>query len=378
LLGVAPALDNEALTSRALYMRGHELGDGMGRHSWACWGLLLALSTNVACGSDAKSGAASYVGEEKSMRLTAGAEGTLDVGAAALVLPEGALKEDTEISVTVKAKSGLPEAKNIALDVYDYGPDGTQFEKPVKLSFDMQGVKVPKDNKVTVAFLEGSKWTRLTTTVKDGKASAETRHFTPFTLLFVLDDEGDSQLAGQCNPDFEPCGGNLVGTWEFTGACLTAPPGALDNDGGASLFGMCDDKPMASISVELMGSAMFGKDGSFSSEQTVTIEGGYRISKVCLAQVAESMGVSSLTCAQVDGTPDGDVCVLGAGTPETSQDSTMGTYTVDGTGVTVTDADAGATDEPKASPYCVTGDQLLVRVIDSDDGKVIVYQASRK
>jgi hypothetical protein len=276
----------------------------------------------------------------------------------------------------VKAKTGLPEAKSIALDVYDYGPDGMHFDKPVKLSFDLEGVKVPKDKKLMVAFLEGSKWTTLTTTVKEGRASAETTHFTRFTLLFVLDD---SQQVGQCQVDFEPCGGDIVGSWQYTGACVLGPPEAMD-EGEASPFAMCDDKPVAALTIDLVGMAVFGKDGAFSSEQSVTIQGGFRVSKACLAQVGESMGASSLTCAQVNGTPDGEACVVGpnASMPETSDENTTGTYTVSGTSVTVIDSDSGPDDMPKGSPYCVKGDSLIVRVIDNDNGTTIVYQARRK
>jgi hypothetical protein len=346
----------------------------IGRQRWAQLWLVLASGLIAACG-DSKASAPSYVGEEKSLELAAGEQGTLSVGAAALVLPEGALKDDTEISVNVKAKSGLPDVKNIALDVYDYGPDGTHFDKPVKLSFDMQGVKVPKGKRVQVAFLEGSKWTTLSTTVKDDKASAETTHFTPYTLLFVLDE----QIGGQCDVDFEPCGGDLVGTWEYTSACITAPAGALGEIDGASPFAMCDDKPVASYDVDLVGKAVFGQDGSFSSEQKVTFSGGYRISKACLAQVGESMG-TQLTCAQVDGVPDGDGCLLGSpDVPEMSEESSTGTYTVSGKEVTVIDdSDTDPSSPPKANPYCVRGDQLMVRLIDNDDGAVIVYQGRRK
>jgi hypothetical protein len=354
--------------------------------AWTCWfrwfapSLVLVLGLVAACGGDAKTSAPSYVGEEKSWRLSRGEAGTLSLGAAELSLPEGALQDDSEISVTVKAKTGMPDAKDIAIDVYDYGPDGSQFDKPVKLAFDTQGVKTPKGKKLTVAFLEDGEWKSLSTTLKNGKASAETSHFTPFTLLFVLDDSGGQQVDGQCATDFEPCGGNLVGTWEYTLGCVTAPPGALEEDDDANVFAQCEDKPVSAISVDLSGQAVFGKDGSFNSEQKVTIQGGYRISKACLAEVGESMGTSSLTCAQIDGTPDGDGCLLGpnASTPETSEDAVVGTYSASGTSVTVVDSESDPEDPPTPSPYCVRGDTLIVRVATGEGGPTIVYHARRK
>jgi len=347
----------------------------MRRYEWARWSLVLAFALGGACGGDAKSSIPSYVGEEKTLALVAGDEGTLAVGAAKLDVPKGAVADDVELTVAVKAKTGLPEAKSIAVDVYDYGPDGTKFEKPVKLSFDMQGVKVPKGKKAAVAFLKDGKWNTLPTKVTDGKADAETTHFTPYTLLFVPDEE-----VGQCNLDFEPCGGDIVGTWEFTGGCLAPPLEALNsNDGGDNPFALCDDKPVAAFSVDLQGQVVFGQDGSFSVNQMISVSGGFRISPACLAQAGESMG-TVLTCGDVNGTLDGEVCVLGpnGGLPEKSEDSNTGTYSVSGTNVTVVDAQSMPDEVPDASPYCVRGDTLAVRVIEGDNGAVVVYQGRRK
>jgi hypothetical protein len=64
--------------------------------------------------------------------------------------------------------------------------------------------------------------------------------------------------------------------------------------------------------------------------------------------------------------------------PETSEESTTGTYTVSGTEVTVIDAESGPDEPPHPSPYCVRGDTLTVRVIEGDNGAVVIYQGRRK
>jgi hypothetical protein len=191
------------------------------------------------------------------------------------------------------------------------------------------------------------------------------------------DDAKSGDDGGECSTKFEACGGDLVGTWQYTSACLSDAP-EIPAEGAAAAFAKCDDKPKVDFTVDLEGQAEFGKDGSFSAEQSVSLRGGLRVSKSCLAQAAKSMGVDALSCDDIDGTPDGTDCILELGDDETSELETSGTYTVSGKELTVTAADADASDPAEPTPYCVRGDTLTARITIGDTGMTVVYRAKRK
>jgi hypothetical protein len=306
--------------------------------------------------------------------VEAGKAAALVVGAVKLDIPEGAVSADTEVTVDVSAKAGKPDADKIAIDVYDFGPDGTSFDKAVKLEFELKGVNVGKGKKAVVAWLEDGKWKPLQTTVRNGKASAETTHFTPFTVLVIADGSGQ-QVGGQCTADFTPCGGDLVGTWEYTGACITLPDDFFGGSDEENPFAVCDAQPVARFTIDIAGTATFGRDGSFMSEQTASVSGGVVVSGACVDQIAEEGG-GDLSCEQLGGTPQGSDCVLGSEAEEPTTDLVVGTYTTDGNVVFVNeegDLDPGGSGEE----YCVRGDALTVRIND-EEGLLITYTATRR
>jgi hypothetical protein len=349
-------------------------------------GLLLGLmGTFAACGADTGGeDAPSYVGTEKTVTVTAAAGGELEAGAATLSIPPGAVTADVEVSVAVESKKGKPGEKDILIDVYEFGPN-MQFAKPVELTFDMKGVNVDDDKgTVQVAWLEGDKWNTLPTTVKDGKAVAETTHFTPFTLVFVLNEDGDIvQMGGACSGDFDACGGDISGTWEFSGACASVPNlfGGGD-DGEENPFAGCSEPPMASITVDINGTVTFGKDGAFDVDQTLTMSFEAAIPNSCLEELGMGQATPAQLCEGLEGTAQADKCVLtnaGEG-PETQQNMETGTYTTEGGILTVTtnSDDAGVPEEPDMNEYCVKGNELTVRFVDAEEGTEVRYTATRK
>lgn len=79
--------------------------------------------------------------------------------------------------------SKLPDAKLLVGDVYDLGPDGTKFLKPVTLTFDLGGAKFAEGEVPTLAYLEKDAWRWLEdSAVKNGKVVATTTHFSRFTV----------------------------------------------------------------------------------------------------------------------------------------------------------------------------------------------------
>jgi hypothetical protein len=254
----------------------------------------------------------------------------------------------------------------------------------VKLEFDVGDVKVPKGEKAVVAYLEADEWISLPDSkLAGGKVSATTTHFTPFTVLFVIAEDGTPvQLGGDCSgTDFVACGGDVEGTWEFTAAC--ADLGGLDpltDDNGSSVFEGCKDAPTFGFTVDLEGTATFNADGSFESVQKSTFSAETTIPLSCLDTITGGMADSAMLCASsFGGKIEGDACVSAAD-PETSDDSSTGTWTAADGKLTIIDdeeTDAGASDDNDAE-YCIKGDTLTVKASIGEDGQFLMYTATRK
>lgn len=190
------------------------------------------------------------------------------------------------------------------------------------------------------------------------------------------DDAKDSAAlnGGECTSDFNACGGDLVGTWEFTGACLSELPD-LPFEGEAKAFASCDDAPKIDVTLDLSGEAHFGDDGSFHTEMTSALSGGVRISDKCLAQAAESMGESALSCADIEASKVSGGCLLDAGGDEPSTLTAEGTFTTSGSELKVM---AGGGDGSAATGYCVRGDTLTAEITIPGSGLKVIYTAKRK
>jgi hypothetical protein len=344
---------------------------------WARVGFVaLFVLTAMGCGSDGDSGGPeSFAGEEKSVMVTAAEGGMVEAGAVALAVPPGALAADTELSVKIVDKADQPGAEDIAIDVYDFGPDGTTFLKPVEMQFDLAGVNL-EGKDAYIAWLDGSSWTKLgDSAVTGGKITATTTHFTPFTVVLVLRDDGTvGQVGGQCGGDFEACGGDITGTWAYTGACLTLPDDVLGgSEDGENPFAACTEAPTARFTIDVTGTITFGSDGSFAVDQTSSVSGGFSLPNSCL----EDLG--GVTCDQVGGMADGDACVLGSGEVETSTDMSTGTYTTDGAVLVVTDdGSTEPTEDTSKVEYCVKGSKLSVRIVDQEEGTTVMYEAEKQ
>jgi hypothetical protein len=191
------------------------------------------------------------------------------------------------------------------------------------------------------------------------------------------DDAKSGNSSGEC-AKFTACGGDLVGSWEYTDACLS--DGFVPTDGPLAVLAKCDDKPVVDFDVEISGQIEFGKDGSFAMDQTTKFNGGgLRVSKACLAQVAKDMGLDELTCDDVEGTSVSGGCRIAF--DDDAEDSALkasGTYTVSGKELSVQADGQPAGQESTPSPYCVRGDTLQARVTVGDTGLSVIYTAKRK
>ncbi len=98
---------------------------------------------------------------------------------ASISIPAGALKTDTEISIE---GTTIHPSGNIG-NVYEFGPDGTQFNKPVTITYkfideDLKGLK----SDLRMAYVENEDWKIITSTVdeKNNTVSGVTNHFSIF------------------------------------------------------------------------------------------------------------------------------------------------------------------------------------------------------
>ena len=357
----------------------------MGR-TWGATGTALTLVmlalTWSACGDDpdhAGKDPESYVGESASAIAKAGETAELSVGEAKLKVPAGALESDTELTVKVVSSKDLPATKDIAVDVYEFGPEGLNFKAPAELEFDVAKVSVPKDKRIDVAVLdkESNTWMAIPPTPdpKPGKLSAKIAHFSLYTVIFSPNHNGPGPMPGQCGADFVPCGGDLLGDWSFKSGCITAPPQSLGVQFPAQSFEACTMKPGAAVGINVTGTASFASDGAFSVNQMVTLNPSIQIANTCLAEITAAEGMP-VTCADLAGTTMGDICVSPL-PPETRPQMSTGTYTVNGSELQQME-DGQAAPADQVTSYCVAGNTLTIRIERPSEQRVDVYVAERQ
>jgi hypothetical protein len=205
--------------------------------------------TTGAAGSDAGSDAANDVpaqtdGGTTTTNIKAATGGTVTAAGLTVVIPAGALAADTDITVAVSDGVGLPGAATLVAKVYDLGPTGTNFLKPVGLAIDFDTAKVAAPKVATVAFLQTGAWVRLADSSTNGtKASATTTHFTPFSVVNAdplttdagaTPDSADAAPVVQCGTaPYSPFAASII-----AGGGATLPPSAhlRSNICGAGTF----------------------------------------------------------------------------------------------------------------------------------------------
>jgi hypothetical protein len=138
-------------------------------------------STDAAGGSSTVESGGGATPSGKS--ITAAAGGTVTAAGVVVEIPAGALTADTTITVAVSDGAGLPAAAMLVSKVYDLGPNGTQFSKPVKVTLGIDAAKLGAHS-ATVAYLAGGKWIDLSdSAVTGGSVTATTTHFTQFGVF---------------------------------------------------------------------------------------------------------------------------------------------------------------------------------------------------
>jgi len=157
----------------------------LGRFIAACLSIALA-----SCGGGG--GGDGTDSESRSTAIVAALGGTVIAGDATLVIPAGALRQDTTISVSISGPNpSLPQSATLGGKVYDFGPNGTTFSTPATLTLPLVGTPAANERAVISYFDPVSQqWVDLPSTVTNGSISAPLTHFTEFAQRFTGLDPG--------------------------------------------------------------------------------------------------------------------------------------------------------------------------------------------
>jgi hypothetical protein len=331
---------------------------------------LLATGTlALGCNNDADSAReGSQPSEPIEKEIAADEGGKVATAGAQVKIPGGALDEDTTITIAPVERDSLENVENVASNVFDFGPDGTTFSEPVTISIDFDAARTPKGMSAKLAFLDGDEWHALDDSEVDGnEVTGTTTHFTPYAVIFVA-----KQTAGDsCDESaFKACGGDLIGTWEFTLGCLTLPDDLLG--AGEDAFALCN-RASVSASIDLQGTISFGEDGSYMIDQKVDTTITKYLPKECLT---EDMTCDDLAADGAGEASDADDhCELEQG--GSSENSDSGTYEVDGDTFTTTSDGTDTASEP--IEYCVDEERDTITArVNVSAGQVMVFKATRK
>lgn len=319
--------------------------------------LALMLGAAAGCSDDSKGGGGSEQAAEGSVTVTISAEegGEVKLGKAVLMIPPGALAEDLEITLEAKAPSArLPERATLQGSTYDFGPDGTEFEKPVTLELPL--VTAPGADETAVVSwydADADAWRDLPTTVEKGVVSAQVEHFTLFVVRFKDTPQGSLDCS------FKACsGGNIEGTWAMAGACIETGEVESPFKGTPG----CEDATF-DVGADAEGEVTFA-DGTY--EYTWTFSGHFSLdlSAECLEAIAEGVDCESFEPAEgVVCVAQGERCVCSGPAGEPDESSGTGTYEVSGSSITLTDDEDGT---PETHPICVKGNEAKMQQTSTD------------
>ncbi len=275
-------------------------------------------------------------------------------GKAELTIPAGALAEDTTITLAVEAASGDAQAQ-----VYNFGPDGLTFLKPVTLALAFDG-KVPDKQKAVLAVLDGDKWTAIAgSALADGKVTGEITHFSKFTIIFTEDEIIITSDCGEMATGFVPCGGNPEGVWKFDNVCF--------DQASLGENPLKDTCPTATMSVEMNWDATIEFAGSnytstFNKQEMKVF---MTVPKSCLpAEAGCDVFGADMPC-----TDTGEACECVKTEVKDQVETDSGTWVVEGTNLVMTNSQG----DVSTAPFCQSGDQVVVKIEDTDEeGKISI------
>jgi hypothetical protein len=340
--------------------------------------LLLAgmVAMSLGCGGDGDDSASAPLDPEVSALVTAssGATVSTESDSASIDIPAGALADDLTITIVPLPKNSQPDKANLGSNAFEFGPDGTQFAKPVTLTLDLSA-NVPNGKKAQIAMLEGDSWQSIAgSVVADKKVSAPIEHFSTYVILFVGDET--KVTTAECSDlSFSACGGSLTGTWKVVDVCLNQ---TIDANPFASVPA-CQSS-VFSANIDYQGTIDFGSNGSYRFNVTIgTSSVKMEFSDACLkaatgaagSDICTTIGQSMGSCTYASG-----VCKCEEVMDETADtDTDTGTYQTSGSTLTITSA---GDSESSAMRYCVQGSRATMEVTDDNDQSVSYLILTKK
>jgi hypothetical protein len=334
--------------------------------------LAFALALGIpACSSDSGDDDASpsnQVGEQPgttSVAITAADGGEVELGAAKLSIPGGALADDATVTVeSTKPASDLPDAGSLQGLVYDFGPTGTEFAKPVALTLPLP--KAPGAGKeAVIAYLneDTHSWEDLTTTTgSGGKLSADITHFSSYVVR--IRNTNVDMGNGPVDCSFTACGGDPEGTWQIANACISG-------DSADSPFGDKCAEGTFDVDVKADGTLTVA-NGRYTWNLTVQGDLTLNVPASCVDALS---GGTATSCDDFAGDSGETTCTgtLAAGcacTQKGEPDTNASTGTIEVNGTQIVGTEDGETPgEP--SDFCVKGNSLKLMIHETeDDGSV--------
>lgn len=170
---------------------------------------------------------------------------------------------------------------------------------------------------------------------------------------------------GSCG--VQPCGGDVVGNWQATGAC--ANRALLNQDFLASIMGYCEGATLGAVTIKPAGAMSFTADLNYTATLTMDATAAVKVPSSCLggqscatltvvlqAALVGQMGIQSANCT------GGESCTC---TFQVNSDfeNSSGTYATGGTTLNLY-ATAG-TATTGGSEYCVKDTSLHLVTVDT-------------
>jgi hypothetical protein len=171
-------------------------------------------------------------------------------------------------------------------------------------------------------------------------------------------DSDDGEQGGSCE-SFVACGGDIVGTWTFTGGCAMFPSNLAPYIDDDSPIAECVNEVIPKIDADIAGTTTFRADGTYSVDQTTMVRSSFSVSKACLERAANA----EVDCAALGAETSGARCVLREA-PVRSMNASTGMYMTSNNQLWMAPADVTSRDEPVE--FCVRGDTLTARLAMAD------------
>lgn len=217
-------------------------------------------STSGPGGGGGGGGTASGPNTTPALSGITGAAPTLDnrgkaVTPATLATADGKVAITVAVGTQMTDKSGLaiptltaaplltpppPPSKGSVLLAYDFGPTGAQFNPPLTMTMSFDPAAIPAGaslNKLFVAFWDGSRWVKLSSTVNPATntITALVSHFTEFSILFDPEaaETTPTTTPTPPSPEITPPSATLPPVAPVTTTPTSSPaPPSVPNSGG--------------------------------------------------------------------------------------------------------------------------------------------------